>query len=88
MEAKKTYLNITLPYLPLGAAFGRLVGEIMAMLFPEGILFDDFLYKILPGGYAVIGEIYSYPLYADIEYPKSLQSKSANASSFKVQQFS
>ena len=43
----------------LGAAFGRLVGEIMAMLFPEGILFDDIIYKILPGGYAVIGETYS-----------------------------
>ena len=28
----------------------------MAMLFPDGILFDDILYKILPGGYAVIGE--------------------------------
>ncbi|XP_057648890.1 chloride channel protein 1 isoform X2 [Chionomys nivalis] len=43
-----------MPVFVLGAAFGRLVGEIMAMLFPEGILFDDFLYKILPGGYAVI----------------------------------
>ncbi|KAJ1062982.1 hypothetical protein K5549_005011 [Capra hircus] len=38
-----------------GAAFGRLVGEIMAMLFPDGILFDNIIYKILPGGYAVIG---------------------------------
>ncbi|XP_015284313.1 PREDICTED: chloride channel protein 1-like, partial [Gekko japonicus] len=37
------------------AAFGRLVGEIMAWLFPDGILFDGILYKILPGGYAVIG---------------------------------
>ncbi|OBS80315.1 hypothetical protein A6R68_21489, partial [Neotoma lepida] len=44
-----------MPVFVLGAAFGRLVGEIMAMLFPDGILFDDFLYKILPGGYAVIG---------------------------------
>jgi chloride channel 1 len=34
----------------------------MAMLFPDGILFDDIIYKILPGGYAVIGEIYSHPL--------------------------
>lgn len=40
----------------LGAAFGRLVGEIMAMIFPDGILFDGIIYKILPGGYAVIGE--------------------------------
>ncbi|XP_012877091.1 PREDICTED: chloride channel protein 1 [Dipodomys ordii] len=44
-----------MPVFVLGAAFGRLVGEIMAMLFPEGILFDDIIYKILPGGYAVIG---------------------------------
>lgn len=40
----------------LGAAFGRLVGEIMATLFPNGILFDGIVYRILPGGYAVIGE--------------------------------
>uniref|UniRef100_A0A3P8YLM1 Chloride channel protein n=1 Tax=Esox lucius TaxID=8010 RepID=A0A3P8YLM1_ESOLU len=38
-----------------GAAFGRLVGEIMASLFPNGILFDGIVYRILPGGYAVIG---------------------------------
>ncbi|KAJ8354981.1 hypothetical protein SKAU_G00225480 [Synaphobranchus kaupii] len=38
-----------------GAAFGRLVGEIMATLFPNGILFDGIVYRILPGGYAVIG---------------------------------
>lgn len=28
----------------------------MASLFPNGILFDGIVYKILPGGYAVIGE--------------------------------
>nr|XP_004661202.2 chloride channel protein 1 [Jaculus jaculus] len=44
-----------MPVFVLGAAFGRLVGEVMAMLFPDGILFDDVIYKILPGGYAVIG---------------------------------
>uniref|UniRef100_A0ABM5FRC4 Chloride channel protein 1 n=1 Tax=Pogona vitticeps TaxID=103695 RepID=A0ABM5FRC4_9SAUR len=44
-----------MPVFVLGAAFGRLVGEIMAWLFPDGILFDDIVYKILPGGYAVIG---------------------------------
>ncbi|XP_007522377.1 chloride channel protein 1 [Erinaceus europaeus] len=44
-----------MPVFVLGAAFGRLVGEVMAMIFPDGILFDGFLYKILPGGYAVIG---------------------------------
>ncbi|RMC07572.1 hypothetical protein DUI87_17046 [Hirundo rustica rustica] len=45
-----------MPVFVLGAAFGRLIGEIMASLFPNGILFDDILYQILPGGYAVIGE--------------------------------
>uniref|UniRef100_A0A671KA72 Chloride channel protein 1-like n=1 Tax=Sinocyclocheilus anshuiensis TaxID=1608454 RepID=A0A671KA72_9TELE len=42
-------------FILAGAAFGRLVGEIMATLFPNGILFDGIVYQILPGGYAVIG---------------------------------
>ncbi|MGH0134163.1 UNVERIFIED_CONTAM: hypothetical protein FKN15_016614 [Acipenser sinensis] len=46
-----------MPVFILGAAFGRLVGEIMATLFPNGILFDGIVYRILPGGYAVIGQI-------------------------------
>ncbi len=45
-----------------GAAFGRLVGEIMATLFPQGILFDGILYRIIPGGYAVIGQSSFPPL--------------------------
>lgn len=50
------------PYLsPQGAAFGRLVGEIMATLFPNGILFDGIVYRILPGGYAVIGQSVNLP---------------------------
>ncbi|XP_048882515.1 chloride channel protein 1 isoform X1 [Brienomyrus brachyistius] len=44
-----------MPVFVLGAAFGRLVGEVMATLFPNGILFDGIVYRILPGGYAVIG---------------------------------
>ncbi|XP_041933300.1 chloride channel protein 1a isoform X3 [Alosa sapidissima] len=44
-----------MPVFVLGASFGRLVGEIMASLFPHGILFDGILYRIIPGGYAVIG---------------------------------
>ncbi|XP_056090817.1 chloride channel protein 1 isoform X4 [Rhinichthys klamathensis goyatoka] len=44
-----------MPVFILGAAFGRLVGEIMATLFPNGIMFDGIVYQILPGGYAVIG---------------------------------
>ncbi|XP_066530900.1 chloride channel protein 1a [Hoplias malabaricus] len=44
-----------MPVFVLGASFGRIVGEIMAALFPHGILFDGILYRIIPGGYAVIG---------------------------------
>uniref|UniRef100_A0A7N6AYZ9 Chloride channel, voltage-sensitive 1a n=1 Tax=Anabas testudineus TaxID=64144 RepID=A0A7N6AYZ9_ANATE len=44
-----------MPVFILGAAFGRLVGEVMATLFPHGIVFDGILYRIIPGGYAVIG---------------------------------
>ena len=40
----------------LGAAFGRLVGESMAAWFPEGIPSGDVVRKIVPGGYAVVGE--------------------------------
>ncbi|XP_065514760.1 chloride channel protein 1 isoform X8 [Caloenas nicobarica] len=51
-----------MPVFVIGAAFGRLIGEIMASLFPNGILFDGIVYKILPGGYAVIGESPCLPL--------------------------
>lgn len=40
-----------------GAAFGRLVGEIMAAAFPDGIHADGSVYPIVPGGYAVVGEL-------------------------------
>ncbi|XP_010184196.1 PREDICTED: chloride channel protein 1 [Mesitornis unicolor] len=43
-----------MPVFVLGAAFGRLIGEITASLFPDGILFDGIVYQVLPGGYAVI----------------------------------
>ncbi|XP_043935803.1 chloride channel protein 1 [Protopterus annectens] len=59
MSAVSTTLPIPcgafMPVFVLGAAFGRIVGEIMATLFPNGILFDGIIYRILPGGYAVIG---------------------------------
>lgn len=50
------FFNIMPDLSPQGAAFGRLIGEIMATLFPNGILFDGIVYRILPGGYAVIGQ--------------------------------
>uniref|UniRef100_A0A096LTV3 Chloride voltage-gated channel 2 n=1 Tax=Poecilia formosa TaxID=48698 RepID=A0A096LTV3_POEFO len=42
-----------MPVFLIGAAFGRLVGEIMATMFPDGIHGD--VYPIVPGGYAVVG---------------------------------
>uniref|UniRef100_A0A8C4QMA1 Chloride channel, voltage-sensitive 1b n=1 Tax=Eptatretus burgeri TaxID=7764 RepID=A0A8C4QMA1_EPTBU len=44
-----------MPVFVIGAAFGRLVGESMAAWFPEGIHADDRVYRIVPGGYAVVG---------------------------------
>lgn len=43
-------------YWCAGAAFGRLVGEIMATMFPDGIHAAGSVYPIVPGGYAVVGE--------------------------------
>lgn len=39
----------------------------MATLFPNGILFDGIVYRILPGGYAVIGQ--SLNLRAELRIP-------------------
>lgn len=44
-------------YYP-GAAFGRLVGESMAAMFPDGIHSDNTVYPIVPGGYAVVGKVW------------------------------
>uniref|UniRef100_A0AAR2LR26 Chloride channel, voltage-sensitive 2a n=1 Tax=Pygocentrus nattereri TaxID=42514 RepID=A0AAR2LR26_PYGNA len=44
-----------MPVFLIGAAFGRLVGESMAAVFPEGIHTDSTVYPIVPGGYAVVG---------------------------------
>uniref|UniRef100_A0A3B5QJ02 Chloride channel protein 2 n=1 Tax=Xiphophorus maculatus TaxID=8083 RepID=A0A3B5QJ02_XIPMA len=43
------------PIIVIGAAFGRLVGECMAALFPDGIHSDESIYLIMPGAYAVAG---------------------------------
>ncbi|KPM09749.1 chloride channel protein-like protein [Sarcoptes scabiei] len=39
----------------IGAAFGRLSGELMALAFPEGIPFGGYRTPIVPGGYSVVG---------------------------------
>nr|XP_046263519.1 chloride channel protein 2a [Scatophagus argus] len=44
-----------MPVFLIGAAFGRLVGEVMAAMFPDGIHADGSVYPIVPGGYAVVG---------------------------------
>uniref|UniRef100_A0A8C7NWC2 Chloride channel, voltage-sensitive 2a n=1 Tax=Oncorhynchus mykiss TaxID=8022 RepID=A0A8C7NWC2_ONCMY len=44
-----------MPVFLIGAAFGRLVGETMAIMFPDGIHADGSVYPIVPGGYAVVG---------------------------------
>ncbi|XP_061695285.1 chloride channel protein 2a [Syngnathoides biaculeatus] len=44
-----------MPVFLIGAAFGRLVGESMAAMFPGGIHADGSVYPIVPGGYAVVG---------------------------------
>lgn len=44
------------PFCWAGAAFGRLVGESMAAWFPDGIHTDSNTYRIVPGGYAVVGK--------------------------------
>ncbi|NXB86280.1 CLCN2 protein, partial [Vidua chalybeata] len=44
-----------MPVFVIGAAFGRLVGESMAAWFPDGIHTDSNIYRIVPGGYAVVG---------------------------------
>lgn len=57
-----TLFSISLPvpggmYVPLlvmGAAFGRIFGEIMRLLFPLGFLDSS---KINPGGYALVGAV-------------------------------
>nr|P21564.1 RecName: Full=Chloride channel protein; AltName: Full=ClC-0 [Torpedo marmorata]CAA40078.1 chloride channel protein [Torpedo marmorata] len=43
------------PVFNLGAVLGRFVGELMALLFPDGLVSNGNLYHILPGEYAVIG---------------------------------
>ncbi|MBN3277900.1 CLCN2 protein, partial [Polyodon spathula] len=43
-----------MPVFVIGAAFGRLVGESMAAWFPDGIHADGNVYRIVPGGYAVV----------------------------------
>ncbi|XP_028922522.1 chloride channel protein ClC-Kb-like isoform X3 [Ornithorhynchus anatinus] len=44
-----------MPIFVYGAAVGRLTGETIAVLFPEGIQADGVVNPIIPGGYALAG---------------------------------
>lgn len=63
LVSKNVFERLCLLAVPLkmcssaGAGFGRLVGESMAAWFPEGIPSGDTVRKIVPGGYAVVGEL-------------------------------
>ncbi|XP_065560015.1 chloride channel protein 2-like isoform X2 [Artemia franciscana] len=39
----------------MGAGYGRLVGELVALWFPEGIRVGSYVSQILPGGYSIVG---------------------------------
>lgn len=44
-----------IPVFKIGAAFGRIVGELMHMWFPTGMRYGGKLAEIIPGGYATVG---------------------------------
>jgi len=47
--------GVVIPSFKTGAAFGRLVGEAVALWFPLGISYGEFKHFIVPGGYATAG---------------------------------
>ena len=47
--------GVFIPVFLIGAAFGRLVGESMAAYYPDGIYSGTEVFRIIPGGYAVVG---------------------------------
>ncbi|NWQ94923.1 CLCKB protein, partial [Burhinus bistriatus] len=46
-----------MPIFIYGAAIGRLLGETVALLFPQGLHSEGDLRPIIPGGYALAGEL-------------------------------
>lgn len=47
--------GVFMPVFLIGAAFGRLVGESVAALYPDGFYSGTNVFRIVPGGYAVVG---------------------------------
>lgn len=43
--------------MSLGAGLGRLIGEVAAVVLPEGIHSNGTVYSLVPGSYAVAGNI-------------------------------
>jgi chloride channel 2 len=48
--------GIFMPVFVIGAAFGRLVGEVLAFWLPNGLKFGGGDALIYPGVYAIVGE--------------------------------
>ncbi|CAH1398800.1 unnamed protein product [Nezara viridula] len=44
-----------IPVFKIGAALGRIAGELMHVIFPQGIHHSEFTTPIIPGGYAAVG---------------------------------
>ncbi|XP_054267623.1 chloride channel protein 2-like isoform X2 [Macrosteles quadrilineatus] len=44
-----------IPVFKIGAAFGRVVGELIHLSFPQGVRHGKFSTPIIPGGYATVG---------------------------------
>ncbi|KAK9307105.1 hypothetical protein QLX08_002435 [Tetragonisca angustula] len=47
--------GIFIPVFKIGAALGRVVGEAMALWFPNGVRYGGIITPIVPGGYATVG---------------------------------
>ncbi|CAG9861446.1 unnamed protein product [Phyllotreta striolata] len=47
--------GIFIPVFKIGAAFGRIIGELMHLWFPQGMRYGGKVAKIIPGGYATVG---------------------------------
>lgn len=44
-----------IPVFKIGAAMGRIVGEVLHLYFPYGVRYGGRVSQIIPGGYAVVG---------------------------------
>merc|ERR1719354_306491 len=47
--------GVFMPVFLIGAAFGRLIGELISAIHPGGFFSAGTVYHVVPGGYAVVG---------------------------------